>query len=128
MLINFTNHPSTEWPEVQLKSAGKYGSVFDVQFPSVDPIAEPFEIEFMAEKFEIELRRILAGENNKLSAVHIMGELTFCFALVSRLQMVGIICLASTTIRETIDYPDGSKTTKFGFVRFREYLQIHNSK
>ena len=128
MLINFTNHPSTEWPEVQLKSAEKYGSVFDIQFPTVDPKAEPFEIEFLAEKHEAELRHILASENSGLSAVHIMGELTFCFALISRLQKAGITCLASTTIRQTIDYPDGLKTTKFDFVRFREYLQIQRSK
>ena len=121
MMINFSNHPSTEWLEIQLKASEKYGHVIDFSFPAVDPMAEPYEIEQLAETYEIQLRQILANENTGLSAVHIMGELTFCFSLVARLKKIGINCLASTTQRETVNNPDGSKTVRFGFVRFREY-------
>lgn len=124
MLINFSNHPSTEWPELQLKAADKYGRVLDFPFPFVDPMAEPYQIEILAETYEIKLRHVLASENTGLSAIHIMGELNFCFALVSRLQKAGITCLASTNQRLTTDHSDGSKTSIFGFVRFREYVQI----
>lgn len=122
MLINFSNHPSTQWTELQLKAAEKYGHVFDFPFPFVDPMAEPFQIEILAETYEIKLRHVLASENTGLSAVHIMGELNFCFALVDRLQKAGITCLASTTQRSATGHSDGSKTSKFGFVRFREYV------
>ena len=121
MLLNFSNHPSAEWSERQLKAAEKYGGVLDYPFPAIDPMAETYEIGQLAETHEIKLRKILANELQGLSAIHIMGELTFCHALVNRLQRVGITCLASTTVRETVNSADGSKTCRFGFVRFREY-------
>ena len=121
MLINFSNHPSAEWSELQQSAAEKYGPVTDFPFPAVDPMAETYQIEQLAETYEIKFRKILAKDNTGIPAIHIMGELTFCHALVKRLQRVGIICLASTTDRETVNNPDGSKTARFGFVRFREY-------
>jgi hypothetical protein len=33
----------------------------------------------------------------------------------------GLRCVASTTERRAVDHPDGSKTSEFRFVRFREY-------
>ncbi len=121
MLVNFSNHPSEEWSELQLKASEKYGQITDFQFPVIDPMSEIYQIEQLAEDYEIKLRKILAYKNAVASAIHIMGELTFCHALVNRLQRVGIICLASTTDRKTVNNPDGTKTVKFGFVRFREY-------
>lgn len=125
MLINLSNHPSSLWSEAQTKAATlKYGQVIDFSFPAIDPKAEPYEIDYQTETFQVKLLQLLAGENLGLQAVHVMGELTFCFALVARLQKNGITCLASTTDRITIDNSDGSKTTQFGFVRFREYGRI----
>ncbi len=37
MLVNFTNHPSSQWGERQLREAEKYGDIVDVPFPAVDP-------------------------------------------------------------------------------------------
>jgi hypothetical protein len=121
MLINLSNHPSEKWSQIQLDAAKLYGAIVDIPFPSVDPEAETFDIEFLAENYESKVIQLLASEPSGLQAVHIMGELTFCFALVSRLQKVGITCLSSTSSRQAIDHPDGTKTTLFGFVRFREY-------
>lgn len=127
MLINLSNHPSSDWPEKQLEAAKKYGHVVDLPFPAIDPEAETYNIEQLVEAFEIKVRELLAESSTGADAVHIMGELTFCFALVARLQKAGILCLASTTNRQAVDQPNGSKITRFEFVRFREYT-IFQSK
>jgi len=124
MLVNLSNHPSEKWSLQQSEAAKLYGSVVNLPFPAIDPEAETHEIESLAESYEIKVRQLLSVETSGLQAVHIMGELTFCFALVVRLQKVGITCLASTTRRHTADHADGSKTTRFGFVRFREYALL----
>jgi hypothetical protein len=121
MLINLSNHPFEKWPQNQLDAAKMYGSIADLPFPTIDPQAETLDIDFLADKYEIKVRKLLAGQSREMKFIHIMGELTFCFALIMRLQKYGITCLSSTTTRQTTDHPDGSKTTKFGFVRFREY-------
>ncbi len=121
MLINLSNHPFEKWSQNQLEAAKLYGSIVDLPFPTIDPQAETFDIDFLADKYEIKIRKLLANEPKGMKSVHVMGELTFCFALVVRLQKYGITCVSSTTTRQTTDHPDGSKTTRFGFVRFREY-------
>ncbi len=125
MLINLSNHPSSQWSEEQTKAARhNYGQLIDLPFPAIDPEAETYDIERLAEDYEIKVRQLLAAESSGNFAVHIMGELTFCFALVARLQKAGIQCLASTTSRLAIDQPDGSKISRFGFVKFREYPEL----
>jgi hypothetical protein len=56
----------------------------------------------------------------KPDAVHIMGEMTFTFALVNLLKEVGIKCIASTTKRN-VEEIDGKHVSTFQFVQFREY-------
>jgi hypothetical protein len=125
MLINLSNHPSSLWSEAQTKAATeKYGQIINLPFPDIDPNAKTHEIDLQVEVFHVRILKLLASENTGNQAVHIMGELTFCFALVARLQKTGITCLASTTNRETINNPDGTKTTQFGFVKFREYGKL----
>ena len=51
----------------------------------------------------------------------IQGEFTLAHLLVRRLQQRGIVCLAATTRREVVDNGRGGKTSRFEFVRFREY-------
>lgn len=50
-----------------------------------------------------------------------MGEMTFTYALVKRLKEAGIRCVASTTKRICTENADGSRTSQFNFVRFRDY-------
>lgn len=121
MLINLSNHPLAGWDEKQIQAALYYGKLVDLPFPAIDPEADTDAVALLAEQYETEIRRLLATESAGAFAVHIMGELTFCFALVARLQKAGISCLASTTRRETVENGDGTKISKFGFVRFREY-------
>lgn len=124
MLINLSNHPSANWSENQLAEAAKYGQVFDLPFPAINPEAESAEILQLAQSFEAKVRHLLSDENAELNVVHLMGELTFCFALVVLLQKAGIICVASTTSRKTTDHSYGLKSSLFEFVRFREYVII----
>lgn len=124
MLINCSNHPVSSWSEKQKVAAQIYGNLLDLPFPAIDPDANTDTVTLLAEQYEIKIRQMLAQETTGVFAVHIMGELTFCFALVARLQKAGITCLASTTRRDTTENPDGSKVSVFKFIRFRKYPLI----
>jgi len=124
MLINLSNHPSANWSRNQLAEGEKYGQVIDLPFPYVNPTFETFEIIDLVKSFEKQVMAMLINKNDELHAVHLMGELTFCFALIARLQNIGITCIGSTTKRIAIELPNGSKTSFFEFVRFREYDKI----
>ncbi len=122
MLLNLSNHPSDKWHESQMNSAvNLFGSVKDVPFPLIDPFCSENDIILLADEFTERVLNILAEHTEDNNAVHIMGELTFCFATISKLITNGIKCVASTTGRKAIINPDGSKTTRFEFVKFREY-------
>lgn len=114
MLLNLSNHPSANWTPEQLDAAG--GTVVDMPFPQVDPDGDETYIENLANEY---LQKVLAMDN--ISAVHIMGEMNFTFALVNKLKTVGVKCVASTTQRETT-VENGLKISKFNFIRFREYV------
>ena len=114
MLLNLTNHPSATWSPEQIVAA--HDVVVDMPFPSVPPDADEVYIDMLASEY---LDRILQMDN--LSAVHIMGEFNFCYALIYKLKAHGVKCVASTTLRETVE-ENGLKISKFIFVRFREYI------
>ena len=137
MLINLSNHPSAQWDETQQLAAARYGQLTNLPFPHIDPeggqqyirnlVLEYLRnIESLYEKFQLQAINSPPAEDSVGFYVHIMGELTFCFALIARLQRAGITCLASTTRRETIVNGDGLKISRFEFVRFREYISISN--
>jgi len=113
MLLNLSNHPSSNWTEPQLAAAG--GKVEDLAFPQVAPDGDETYIEQLANDY---CNKIEAMPN--IEAVHIMGEMTFCYKLITKLKAHNIRCLASTTKRETVE-ENGVKISKFNFVRFREY-------
>lgn len=129
MLINLSNHPFNSWPENQKKAALKeYFEAQDVPFPVIDPEEETSQISELARKYTGRCLGILGqnGIDRSVAAVHIMGELTFCFALVAMLQKQGIRCIASTT-RRIVEQSGNAKTSEFGFVRFRDYPQLIGS-
>ena len=116
MLINLTNHPLHKWDEKQQELAEKiYGEVVDIQFPNIPPDAGEDDIIRLADEY---LQKILP---QKPDAVHIQGEFTFTYRMVKILTEHGIKCIASTTNRIMHENPDGSRTYRFEFVRFREY-------
>lgn len=115
-LINLTNHPYSEWGEAQKKASKIYGDCIDIPFPIVDPEAEAEDIAALADEY---LHKI-TGLGEGLT-VHVMGEQTFCYSLITKLKKLGIPSIASATARDVTILPDGSKQVRFHFSRFREY-------
>ena len=119
MFINFTNHPSEKWSEEQISAARRYGDIIDIPFPLIDENASEKEISRLADEY---LAIILSkGDANDLT-VHIMGEQTFCYALISKLQKEGIRCIASCTKRNVFVNEEGNTVSTFHFSNYREYV------
>lgn len=118
MLINFSNHPSASWSDAQRQAAAVYGGIVDMPFPPVPPEADEEAVGDLADRC---LEMILAAGKVPEMTVHIMGEQTLCFALILRLQRLGIPCVASCSARDVRLQPDGSKVVGFHFARFRRY-------
>lgn len=116
--LNLSNHPSTEWSDVQLAAAQVYGKIIDMPFPAINETMSEPGIETMADQY---LLKILGLSDGKSCTVHIMGEMTFTFSLVNKLKAMGVTCVASTTRRDVVVLPDGSKQVRFHFCRFRKY-------
>lgn len=114
-LLNISNHPSGRWPSRQLQTAiAQYGFVKDLPFPGIDPNMSGEELENLVQDY---LGQALALAP---AAVHLMGEMTFTFALVQKLKAAGIPCVASTSKR-LVEEQDGKKVVQFEFVQFRAY-------
>jgi len=118
MLINLSNHPSQYWCDRQMESAHCYGEIVDIPFPVVAPDADSQKLQTLAH--DCAQKVLSMGEANNIT-VHIMGEMTFTFMVVTRLKELGIRCVASTTERKTTYNDDGTKLSEFSFVKFREY-------
>jgi hypothetical protein len=118
MLLNLSNHPSHLWsPEQTAAAKNQFGGVTDLPFPKILPEADEAAIENLVGEY---IHKITALQP-PVAAVHLMGEMTFTFALVRKLQAAGIRCVASTTARDVVE-EGGVKVSKFRFVRFRGYL------
>jgi hypothetical protein len=118
MLINLSNHPSRYWDDRQIEAARCYGEMVDIPFPIVASDANSQELQTLTQDC---VQKILSlGEINSIT-VHIMGEMTFTFMVVTKLKELGIRCVASTTERKVTYDSDGVKQTEFQFVMFREY-------
>ena len=118
MLINLTNHPSTQWSAEQQEAAKAFGVIVDLPFPNVDPDGDESYISDLADDY---LSRILALADGKPVTVHLMGEMNFTAALLQRLHQQRISCVAATTQRIVKELPDGTKNATFQFVQFRKY-------
>ena len=119
LFLNLTNHPSSLWCDKQLEAARAYGEIMDMPFPMIDETDNETYISALADEY---LQKILdlAKDNNVI--VHLMGELTFTFALLKRLQKYGIPCVASTSRRIVKEEEAGRKgEVIFHFERFRSY-------
>lgn len=117
--LNISNHPSSLWSDRQLTAAEEYGIIRDIPFPQVNPEMDEQYIERLADSL---CDRIYAEFGREKYVVHIMGEMSFTFAVVSRLNKEGIKCMVSTTERKSVDNTNGTKTVSFDFVRFRGYV------
>lgn len=120
LLINLSNHPSDKWSEAQRNAADQYGEIVDLTFPQ---IGESADEESVAQEVNNYFKKIVDYTRDHDVTVHLMGEMTFTFALINRLQAMGITCIASATQRIVEEIPgENKKITKFAFARFREYI------
>lgn len=117
MLINFSNHPSAQWGAEQMEAARAYGEVEDVSFPVVAPEMSAAEVNKLADEYADMLLKLYGSS----VTIHLMGEMTFTFMVVTRLKACGVKCIASTTERKTTYNSEGIKLSEFSFVKFREY-------
>ena len=115
MLLNLSNHPSSNWSKAQLDLAIEcYKEVVDLPFPHIDPDATTDEVTMLAEDYFGKIKTYDAH------TVHLMGEHTFCYILANMLRDHGIPCIASTTKR-IVEELDSQKIATFEFVQFRIY-------
>ena len=122
MLINLSNHPSANWSPEQVDVAQGYGEIIDLPFPNIDPAGDEEYIQSLCDEYLLKIDAICRDGACPVSTVtvHIMGEMTFTFAMVNALHSRGITCVASTTERVTKE-ENGVKTSEFRFVNFRKY-------
>ena len=104
-----------------MKSASKYGNIIDIPFPTIDPSGDE---EYIAKLVEEYVGKINQYSNKDHITIHLMGEMTFTFAIVVRLQNLGYKCIASTTKRDVNKIAPLKKVVSFDFVRFREYQML----
>ena len=116
MLINLSNHPSSKWTAAQTAAAVKYyQKVVDMPFPNIAPEWSDQKIAVLAVEYA---QKIIAKQPQ---AVHLMGEMTFTYALVNLLQKASIHCVASTSERIVQEEENNKKTVFFHFIQFRAY-------
>lgn len=119
MLINLSNHPYSLWSDKQKKAASLYGECIDLPFPQIDAMADELNIKEIVDQYFTKIQTQAAGSP---VTVHLMGEMTFSFSLIKRLQQSGIPCIAATSARQVKDFGSGRKEIVFKFKRFRKYF------
>ena len=117
LLVNLSNHPLSTWTQEQHDAAQVYGDPFDMEFPQVPGNASETDISQLVSSYVSRIQQMGSPER---VTVHIMGELTFTFALVLRLKTLGYTCVASCTERK-VEIIGDKKISEFHFTRFRRY-------
>ena len=117
ILLNLSNHPYNSWSEKQKNAAAVYGECIDLKFPMIDASLDKDAIMNIVDNTLSEIKSYT--EKNKIT-VHVMGEMTFCFAIVNKLKSIGIKSIASCSNRN-VTMEGEVKTSVFEFERFREY-------
>lgn len=122
MLINLSNHPSKNWSNEQLNiSIQTFGEIIDIKFPVINPVFSENDIVLLAEEYSQRLFETISKSNDKINAVHLMGEFSFTYRLTNILKEKGVKAICSTTQRNSYVDNEGKKISEFKFVRFREY-------
>lgn len=119
MLINFSNHPYSQWSDKQKNAAAVFGKCVDMPFPAVPPLYSESEIDSLAESYLEKILETSSAEN--VLTVHIMGEFTLTYSLIQKLKAKHIVCIASCAQRNVSETSDGVKHVVFDFVRFRKF-------
>ena len=90
-------------------------------FSVIDAEGDEKYIDRLTDDYLKRIVQIAQSEQTKIT-VHLMGEMTFTFSLIKKLQNVGINCVSSTSVRQSKDLGNGQREITFNFVRFRKYI------
>ena len=128
MFINYSNHPSANWNQVQLTAANSYGKLYDMAFPVVSVRDTEEDIVVLAEN-QLKLLEELAKENGKTlndTTIMCQGEFSLSYALISKIKekypLCKVVCAISE--RQVVEKQEGENMVKqvvFSFAGFREY-------
>ncbi len=119
VFVNLSNHPSADWDEGQKHAASAYGEIVDLPFPSVPTSCSDKDMDKLVKKTIGSVLKVAYPACEV--TVHVMGEMTLTYKIVSQLKARGIHCVASTSERIVKDLDNGKRISQFHFVAFREY-------
>ena len=123
LFINVSNHPSSTWSESQRNAAQKFGEIIDVTFPAVDPNCDERQINELSESGvnSIDLLMHYHKVDENSTTISVVGEFSLTVNLVNMLHRIypNMRIVVATSERNTILNPDGTKTIKFEFCKFR---------
>lgn len=118
VFVNFTNHPSEKWSGEQLSAAKAIGTVKDLKFPDIPTDIDRTHFDRLVHDYRNKILELCRGRQG---TVHIQGEMTFVFRMVTELKARHIRCVASVTKRNTVDLGNGKSQAVFVFEGFRDY-------
>jgi hypothetical protein len=117
IFINLSNHPSSLWDETQLAAAQEFGTIEDMPFPEISEKWSEDDIKILVEET---FNKLMTRAVDTRLTIHLMGEMTFTFSLVSKLKKAGIPVVASCSKR--VSEQEGAvRISEFNFERFRYY-------
>lgn len=132
MLVNLSNHHTKYWSKEQ-KQAGKkkFGRTKNITFPQIPADANEEYVTYLASEYGTLIEEMLIKNaekhGNEKNGIHLMGEMTFCYALIDYLGIKEFDFYASTTERNAEYDNQGKKISDFKFVRFRKYTSYYNN-
>jgi len=122
MLLNLSNHHSSNWQPKQIEAAKKsYGEITDLNFPNIHPEWDELQVSELAKEYADKCVQAINKTVDTVNAIHVMGEMTFSYAFVKLVESYHIQCIASTTERVVTLNNNGEKISSFNFIKFRKY-------
>ena len=122
VLINCSNHPSSNWSSGQKEG---WDEIIDVPFPSVDPNWDTNDHAYQEtiQTLWKSITDIVKSKDERAVYLHLAGEYSVCYEIFLRARNWLLPVVVPTTRREVVETrnQDGSttKTSKFEFVRWR---------
>lgn len=132
MLINISNHHTKYWSKEQKQEGKKkFGRIKNIAFPQIPADANEEFVTYLASEYGILIEEKLSENTEKhekeKNGIHLMGEMTFCYALIDYLGIKEFDFYASTTERNAQYDKDGKKISDFKFVQFRKYTSYYKT-
>lgn len=120
IFINFSNHPSSNWSEIQKKEVYDqyHAQIIDIPFPQVSASVDEEAICSLAEEYV----ETICNHNPKV--VMCQGEFGLTYQVIMLLKRKDILTVYSCSERKTVEKKTDTgtvKTSEFCFVRFRKY-------